>query len=67
MHLVSYLIPEPKGTKIVKPWCRWFGNIKIHESVEIINKMHLVVEFIITPFIEGSTCLERHTAHRQEL
>ena len=28
--------------------------------------MQLVIEFIFK-FIEGSTCLERHTAHRQEL
>ena len=26
-----------------------------------------MVEFIITKFIEGSTCFERHTAHHQEL
>ena len=29
--------------------------------------MHLVIEFIIPKFIEGSTCFERHTAHHQEL
>jgi len=29
--------------------------------------MQLVIEFIIPKFIEGSTCLERHTAHHQEL
>jgi hypothetical protein len=32
-----------------------------------MNKMHLVVEFIIPKFIEGSTCFERHSAHHQEL
>ena len=37
------------------------------ESVEITNKMHLVIEFIIPEFTEGSTCFERHTAHHQEL
>jgi hypothetical protein len=25
------------------------------------------MEFIIPPFIEGSTCFERHAAHHQEL
>jgi hypothetical protein len=29
--------------------------------------MHLVIEFIIQKFIEGSTCFERHTARHQEL
>jgi hypothetical protein len=29
--------------------------------------MHLVIQFIIPKFIEGSTCLERHFAHHQEL
>jgi hypothetical protein len=29
--------------------------------------MHLVIEFIIPKFIEDSTCLERHSAHYQEL
>jgi hypothetical protein len=29
--------------------------------------MHLVIEFIILKFIEGSTCFERHSAHHQEL
>jgi hypothetical protein len=28
---------------------------------------NLVIEFIIPPFIEGSTCFERHTSHHQEL
>jgi hypothetical protein len=32
-----------------------------------INKMHLVIEFIIPKFIEGSTCFKRHSAHHQEL
>ena len=31
------------------------------------NKMQLVIEFIISKFIEGSTCFERHTAYHQEL
>jgi hypothetical protein len=26
-----------------------------------------LIEFIIPPFIEGSTCFERHAAHYQEL
>jgi len=29
--------------------------------------MQLVIEFIISKFIEGSTCFERRTAHHQEL
>jgi len=30
--------------------------------------MHLVIEFIIAEFVEGSTCFERHIAdHHQEL
>jgi len=28
---------------------------------------NVVIEFIIPPFIEGSTSFERHTAHHQEL
>jgi hypothetical protein len=28
--------------------------------------MHLVIEFIIPKFIEGSISFERHTAHHQE-
>jgi hypothetical protein len=30
-------------------------------------KFIIVIEFIIPPFIEGSTCFEEHTAHHQEL
>jgi len=30
-------------------------------------QLELLLEFIIPPFIEGSTCFERHTAHHQEL
>jgi hypothetical protein len=29
--------------------------------------MHLVIEFIIAKFIEGSTCFDQHAAHHQEL
>jgi len=29
--------------------------------------MHLVIEFIVRKFIEGSTCFERHFARHQEL
>jgi hypothetical protein len=29
--------------------------------------MELVIEFIISKFIEGSTCFERHTAHHEEM
>jgi hypothetical protein len=29
--------------------------------------MHLVIEFIIPKFIEGSTCFEQHSTHHQEL
>jgi hypothetical protein len=35
-------------------------------SVEITNKMQ-PCNSIIPPFIEGSTCFERHTAHHREL
>jgi hypothetical protein len=31
------------------------------------TRCSFVIEFIITKFIEGSTCFERHTAHHQEL
>jgi hypothetical protein len=31
------------------------------------TRCKLVIEFIISTFIEGSTCFERHTAHHQEL
>jgi len=37
------------------------------KSVEITNKMHIVTEFIISEFNEGSTYFERNTAHHQEL
>jgi hypothetical protein len=37
------------------------------DSVEIPTRCSSVIEFIISEFIEGSTCFERHTAHRQEL
>jgi hypothetical protein len=30
------------------------------------TRCNLVIEFIIPPFIEGSTCFERHTVHHQE-
>jgi len=39
----------------------------VNDSVEIPTRCNLVIEFIIPMFIEGSTCLERHTAHHQEL
>jgi hypothetical protein len=42
------------------------GFIKNY-SVELTNKMKLVIEFIIPKFIEDSTCFERHTAHHQKL
>ena len=32
-------------------------------SVEITNKMQPCNRIFIPPFIEGSTCFERHTAH----
>jgi hypothetical protein len=31
------------------------------------TRCNLVIEFIIPPFIDGSTCFEGHTAHHQEL
>jgi hypothetical protein len=36
-------------------------------SVEITTKCSFVIEFIISKFIEGSTCFERHTAYHQEI
>jgi len=39
----------------------------VDDSVEIPTRCSFVIEFIITKFIEGSTCFERHTAHHQEL
>jgi len=29
--------------------------------------MHLVIEFTVPKFVEGSTCFERHIVHHQEL
>jgi hypothetical protein len=31
------------------------------------TRRNLVIQFIIPPFIKGSTCFERHTAHHEEL
>jgi len=39
----------------------------VDDSVEIPTRCSFVIEFIITKFIEGATCFERHTAHHQEL
>jgi len=39
----------------------------VDDSVDIPTRCSFVIEFIIPKFIEGSTCFERHTAHRQEL
>ena len=39
----------------------------VDDSVDIPTRCNVVIEFIIPKFIEGSTCLERHTAHHQEL
>jgi len=36
-------------------------------SVEIPTRCSFVIEFIISKYIEASTCFERHTAHHQEL
>jgi len=33
----------------------------------MVNHSNLVTEFIIPPFIKGSTCFERYTAHHREL
>ena len=33
---------------------------------QVGNNKKTVIEFIITTFIEGSTCFQRHTAHHQE-
>ena len=50
------------------------NKFNIHGSVHrsMIQKKqptrcNLVTEFIIPPFIKGSTCFERYTAHHQEL
>jgi len=40
---------------------------RIIHSVETPTRCSFVIEFIIPTFIEGSTFLERHTAHHQEL
>jgi hypothetical protein len=52
-----------------KPFKAWYSWIRAsqYESVEITNKMQLVIEFIIPKFIKGLTCFKRHTAHHQEL
>jgi hypothetical protein len=39
----------------------------VDDSVEIPTRCRFVIEFIIPKFIEGSTCMERHTANYQEL
>jgi hypothetical protein len=39
----------------------------VDDSGEIQMRCSFVIEFIIPKFIEGSTCLERHTVHHQEL
>jgi len=38
-----------------------------YNSVEIPTRCSFVIEFIIPKFFEGSACIERHTAHHQEL
>ena len=43
------------------------GPCIVDDSVEIPTRCSFVTEFIIPKFIEGSTCLERHTANHQEL
>jgi hypothetical protein len=40
---------------------------QLDNSVEIQTRCSFVIEFITPKFIEGWTCLERHTAHHQEL
>ena len=42
-------------------------NDILNYSVEIPTRCSFVIEFIVTNFIEGSTCFERQTAHHQEL
>jgi hypothetical protein len=39
----------------------------IDDSVEIPTRCSFVIEFIISKFIEGSTCFKLHTVHHQEL
>jgi len=39
----------------------------VDDLVEIPTRYSFVIEFIMPKFIEGSTCFERHTAHRQQL
>jgi len=44
----------------------FFGDI-VSYSVEVPTRCSFVIEFIISKFVKGSTCFERHTAHYQEL
>jgi len=39
----------------------------LYDSVEIPTRCSFVIEFILSKFIEGSTCFERHTSHHKEL
>jgi hypothetical protein len=41
--------------------------MNIDDSVETTNKINLVTEVIIPPFIKGSTFFDRYAAHHQEL
>jgi len=46
----------------------WWSQVTYFlDSVEIPTRCSFVIEFIIPKFIEGSTRLERHTAHHQDL
>jgi len=38
-----------------------------YDSAEIPTRCSFVIEFIISKFVEGSTCFEGHIAHHQEL
>ena len=45
-----------------------FQRVIIPEQPTIrLSRNNLVIEFIIPPLIEGSTCFKRHTPHHQEL
>ena len=39
----------------------------VDDSVETPTRRSPAIEFTIPKLIEGSTCFEQHTAHRQEL
>jgi hypothetical protein len=71
--------PLPQYTEILNSHLTYIGGemsimsllcgrvVYVPDSEEIPTRCSFVIEFIIPKFIEGSTCIERHTAHHQEL